>query len=318
MLGSHRSGFDGERMHLAVLSILLLVLLGACEDQVAAPSRMEEPFSMYGIINPRLFFQTVGIAPIQPLLHDYPASLDAVVTSTDLQTDETITWRDSVVTGDRGQLDHVFYAEFLPEFGRTYRVEAVRSDGAATSAIARVPELVEVSAETDTEQRLQILITGERFNLLSIEVIYQLRLHAFADPDPCSTEPFTHTVDYTGTESEIEHGFGFRVRLPLDRNDIESAYVRRPSEYGVALMRMDVRLVVGDEDWDPPGGDFDPNTLSDPDVMTNTTNGFGLVAGGYNHDAVAFPPVSAIAATRFYDYVVRPPADCYDYCGCGQ
>ncbi len=306
------------------ISIMLVVLPAGCTEEVASPVGVEEPFAMYGILNPRLSTQTIMVSPTDRLLVDYPGSIDAVLTSTDLESGETITWKDSVVTGERGQIDHVFWADFRPPFDRDYRVEAVRSDGAATSAVAHVPDFVEATAEADAEGNLDILIAGEGFHLLRIDLVYQMRLYGLHErwlPDPCDHRPFSHTVAYDGEESEAANGIRFRVAFLADLQRIDQRYNPHPGRYGLALMGMTVELLVADKAWDPPGGErdvFDENTLADPGVMTNTTNGFGLVAGGYNHQRAVFPPRDVVVRTPFLDGIVRPPADCLNYCGCGE
>lgn len=303
--------------HIVSWALCLAILLPGCTEEVAAPLGKDEPFSMYGILIPSREFQTISVSPIQPLLFDYPAALDATVSSTDLETGQKVIWKDSVSTGDRGQREHVFWAEFVPEFGHAYKVEAVRSDGATTSAVAHIPERVVVDARGDADDNLQVLVSGKAFRLNRIELIYQLRLTERSDPNPCLWRPFTHVVSYTGEEYPVENGYGFDVNLGLDHFNMELFYVRTPNVHGLALMGLSVRMLVADPAWNPPGGEFDANTLSHPDVMTNTTNGFGLVAGGYEYRRAAYPSEEVIAGTKFFDFMIRPPSDCFDYCSCG-
>jgi hypothetical protein len=271
---------------------------------------------MYGILNPRLTVQTIGVAPIEPQLYDFPETIDAVLQTTDLETGETITWRDSVVTGERGQIDHVFVAEFMPEFGSSYRVEAIRSDGAVTSAVARIPELVEVTTRTDDQAELEIRVLGENFSLLDVEVTYLARIVYWLEPKPCESPAVSMSFSYRGKGIETDNGFLVPINMERDHNDMELERAGHPAT-DLALLGMRVRLLIGDADWDPPGGVFDANVLAHPDVMTNTTNGFGLVAGGYNHERSVYPSEEAVAATRFQDFIVRPPpGNCLDYCDC--
>ena len=301
-----------------VLLIILLSALAACEADVSAPRDMEDPFSMYGILNPRLSVQTIGVAPIEPLLYDFPETIDVLLQTTNLETGETIIWRDSVVPGEPGQIDHVFTAEFMPAFGSSYRVEAIRSDGAATSAVARVPELVEVTTRTDDQGELEILVLGDEISLLDAEVTYSARIVYWLEPKPCEPTAASVSMSFSYRRRGVETGNGFRVPINMERdhNDMELELAVHPAN-DLALLGMRVRLLIGDADWDPPGGVFDANVLAHPDVMTNTTNGFGLVAGGYNHERSVYPSEEAVAATRFQDFIVRPPGDCVNYCDCG-
>lgn len=87
-----------------VIVFTAVLILGACEEEVAAPSGLDKSFSMYGIINPRRSMQTVLVSTVERFLSDYAPSIDATVRSTDLKTNETITWRDSVVASERARL----------------------------------------------------------------------------------------------------------------------------------------------------------------------------------------------------------------------
>ena len=49
----------------------------------------------------------------------------------------------------------------------------------------------------------------------------------------------------------------------------------------IALRRIELRLLVASEDWDPPGGTFDPDVLVQPGAFSNVENGFGFFGGGF-------------------------------------
>lgn len=305
------------------MGVLLLMGILGCEEDVAAPSGLESPFSIYGIVNPRLPIQTLMVSPIDARLTDYPVGIDAAVTSTDLETGETITWRDSIATGERGQVDHVFTADFRPPFGRDYRVAVTRSDGATTSALVHIPELVDVTADADSEWNLDIVVAGAAFHLLQFDVVYEFQFYELHSPGCAgdslflSRSAFAHAFEYGGEEIRFGEGYRLRIDLEADHRRLEHLYNGHPGIQGLALMGMGARLIVAEEAWDPPGGVFDENTLADPDVMTNTINGFGLVAGGYNHERSVYPPEDVIVRTRFLDGFVRPPrGDCTTYCEC--
>jgi hypothetical protein len=316
----------GQIAIVAASAAIILACVG-CEEDVAAPPDPQEAFSMYGILNPRLNTQTLGVSPVEPLLRDYTDSIDAVVTSTDMETGESVSWTDSVVVGERGQRDHIFVAAFRPAFGHTYRVDAVRSDGSASSALARIPSDVDVSAEDRWDSFIDIHIRGDGFHLLSIDVFYGVRYYhlIMTSKEFCEESPAdAYAVSYTGKEDEVGDGYTVFVDLERDYGRVEAMYSAEhvypavPGRSGLALMGMSVRLLVADKSWDPPNGTFDENTLAQPGVMSNVANGFGLVAGGYNETAGVYPSEEAVGASPFFDYVMRPPNDCFDYCSCGR
>ncbi len=84
---------------------------------------------------------------------------------------------------------------------------------------------------------------------------------------------------------------------------------------GLALFEVTVSMTVGTDDWDPPGGSFDPDVLAHPEMMTNVDNGYGFVAGGYDEERSLFPSTDALADTWFFDFIQgRRPEDP----GCGK
>ncbi len=315
-------------MRLCFALLILFPVLMGCEEDVAAPSRLDEAYSMFGIINPRLDTQSVVVSPIEPLLFDYPDSIDAAVTLTDLASGETTTLRDTTMVGERGQRDFAFLAAFRPEFGGSYRVDVARSDGAVTSAVANVPPEVDVTYDDSGSHIAHVSVVGDAFHLLSIDVLYTIRFFdtRFME-DPCDSPAYTYAIPYTHKESGTEDGYRLAVDVAHDHSRVMALYSAdrpiawRPLVNGFALMQMGVRLLVGEEAWDPPGGTFDENALAHPDIMTNVENGYGFVGGGYNHDGDVVPSEDVVDATLFFDFVVRPgeggdEKTCADYCGC--
>ena len=67
---------------------------------------------------------------------------------------------------------------------------------------------------------------------------------------------------------------------------------------GVALL-ITLKLIVASEEWDPPGGTFDPEAMAHPIVMTNVGNGFGFVGAGYWLQHQWRPKMEALEAASF-------------------
>ncbi len=191
----------------------LLAVTGVfgCADKIAAPSGLEQPFSIYGILNPRLTTQTLLVSPIENLLEPLGDSIDAVVTSTDLTTGETHLWQDSVVTGETGQLDHIFWASLQPEFGSRHRIDVTRSDGETSSVDVDIPGRVHVE-QVDTGTRyLLVSIEGRNVRLVRLEVTYGVRLY---DAEVDTLGPMAqHTVSRTGQETVRADGYRVDVNL---------------------------------------------------------------------------------------------------------
>lgn len=49
----------------------------------------------------------------------------------------------------------------------------------------------------------------------------------------------------------------------------------------VELLDMELHLIIGSTDWDPPSGRFNADLLSHQSMLDNVENGLGFVGGGY-------------------------------------
>lgn len=291
--------------------------MSACEEDVLAPPDLDMPFSMYGILNPQRPVQTIAVSPIEPLLNRYPDSLDAVVSSTDLQSGDVVIWKDSVTTGERGQTDHIYWAELLPEYGRDYLVEVERSDGATSSAVASIPEQVEVSHESSASQFLDIYVSGNDLTIHRAYVVYAVRGYNIFISDVCETDEDHLSLDYDIDPTWKGDGYRIRINLEKDhfrlRNKYNMSWIMGISR--LALTEIKIVVLIGD-----PSRHF-VDTLRDVSVnifntSSNVKNGFGFVSGTYEHEYRAFPSKEVVDASEFFDFMLRPPAECLDYCRC--
>lgn len=264
---------------------------------------------------------------MERLLTPLGDSIDAVVTSTNLETGELSVWRDSASINATGQTDHVFWSEFRPGFGTHHRMRVKRSDGAATFVSVEIPVEVSIDQEDTGTRYLHAHVRGGDVRLIRADIIYSLR----HNPNPCLTPQGEFSVSYTGEEIQTENGWRIEINLGIHYDRLRSRYHNRfpevahpkcigacEEEPGLAFMGMVVSLTVGSDMWDPPGETFNDRILVHPGTLSNVENGFGFVGGGYNKSASLFPSSVSISDTWFHDYLMRPPSDCYDYCSCGQ
>ena len=307
-------------------SMLLFLCLTGCEEDVAGPAGADEPFSLYGVFNPRLPMQTVLVAPVEDLLvSESGDALDAVVTSTELGSGTTYVWRDSVVANATGQLDHIYWANFTPGYGSRHRMEVVRSDGEKSVATVEVPGEVRIDYYDSDTRDLMVTITGvSDFSLVRLDVIYSVRFYDKFEPGtPCSTPLKHYAFSYKNHEVAIENGWKVDINLNLPYETMRSYYYDdvleglglgfwNPNTDGLALLGMRLAITVGSPDWDPPGGDLsDERVLIQPGTLSNVENGYGLVVGGYNEESTLYPSSKAVADTYFFDYIQRRGGD---YC----
>lgn len=310
----------------AILMIVLLLLTPGCGDEVAAPAGVDEPFSVYGILNPRRAMQTIMVSPLETALGDYGDSIDAAVTSLDLTTAVTHVWRDSVVVGDRGQRDHIFVADFRPEFGSEHSIVVSRSDSMASSAHVRVPGLVTIDFSDGGSHLVKGRILGDDFRIVRAEITYLVRYYeeGMAPAGLCTTSPRgRYTLSLTGSEAEVDGGWELSIDLAAHADTVLFNYAREhdvrflSENEGIALMDMHFEATIGNRSWNPPGGVFDEFVVSVPGLMTNVENGLGFVAGGYNQERTVWPSAAAVKEAGFYDFLMRPPGDCLNFCSCG-
>ncbi|MEM1094877.1 MAG: hypothetical protein AAGJ10_09765 [Bacteroidota bacterium] len=259
------------RWHL-ILPLLFVgtLVLAACEDELTPIVGTERPYSMYGLLTGESDTQTVLVVPIRDELDpgDPDAGIDAVVRSIDLTTGETRVWRDSLVVFANGNFGHVFFDLFRPTPTNDYRLEVTRSDGATSYAEVRIPaDPVAVIEEPAAFNRLytQEVVWSGIEEMIELNVDYQVR--SVIPGSPLTTI----TIPYEGTYDDDK----FRVRLALTE-DRFTVFDQLPGGNG-SLSAIRMRGFAVDQQWDPPGGRFDFETLVEPGLFSNVENGFGFV-----------------------------------------
>ena len=79
---------------------------------------------------------------------------------------------------------------------------------------------------------------------------------------------------------------------------------KRTPTHLIGLGRVEFRFLVADDSWNPPGGDFDFEVLSQPGAFSNVENGFGFFGAGYTASTEWFP--SDVVRTEL-GYVLSAP-----------
>ncbi len=277
-----------------------------CEEDVTAVLATDRPFSLYGVLSPQLDSQWVRVFPIENLLEpDTGQRLDADFTSTDLQTGNEAVWRDSVIVDAFGQLAHVFWAPFAAEYGHTYRLDVSRADGDASTVTVTVPPRTEVviqePAISVAAVRIPVLVEGVVPRLLRAEVTYSVGYLPAGSVNPTSGSV---TVTYSDEPYASAEGWIVPIDLQDDFDAVSDTLVQRIQQpidrsFGVILNLVTLRLIVANEEWNPPSGTFDSNVLVQPGTLSNVSNGFGFVGAGYRHEVSWIPESEAIRAAGF-------------------
>ena len=255
-------------------------LLVACEETVSPILESDRQFTLFGTLDMAQDTQFVRVIPIRPTpIAPEESSLAATLTSTDLTSEHSLTWRDSTVIFDDGTAGHVFYARLRIQAGHTYRIE-VQPDGSD----------VITSAETTVPARPVAEVIPE-----SVTRTFTTRLHVRQSIywSDVGTEPY-----------QIEHWYRFFRFSDFGFVDLRLPYVplNGPAEGRPGVWEVDLNLVrdrdtlatmitldqvslaglgmtitMLDEAFVPPGGRFDREALAQPGTFSNVTNGFGFI-----------------------------------------
>ena len=297
------AGRFGHVARLFPVACLLVGFLGACDTDVNAVLGTDRVFTLYGVITPQADTQKVLVFPIEGVLRPAQAEpLDAQFTSTDMQSGERRVWRDSLKREDNGQYTHIFWSPFTAEYGRTYRLEVVRSDGAMARVDAAVPpfsELVEQETPEGFPVITPILVDGDVPRLLKVEVTYFFR---FRDPAAPTPTPRRAVIPYDERIERIDGGWLIPVNLSRDFTTIRSQLLFEGTfdrTFGIRLDNIVLRLIAANEEWNPPEGVFEAEVLVQPGTLTNVEDGFGFVGAGYRLQHTWLPLPEVIEGAGF-------------------
>ena len=281
----------------------LLLLLGGCDTDVDAVLGTDRVFSLYGVITPQADTQKVLVFPIEGVLRPAQAEpLDAVFTSTDMQTGERRVWQESLKREDNGQYTHIFWSPFAAEFGHTYRLEVVRSDGAMARVDAAVPpfaELIEQETIDTFPVVTPILVQGNVPRLLKVEVTYIFR---FKNPAAPVAQLERFLLSYDEEVERVDGGWVIPVNLSRDFTTIRANLLREGTfdrTFGIRLDNIILRLIAANEEWDPPDGVFEAEVLVQPGTLSNIEAGFGFVGAGYRLERSWLPLPEIIEGAGF-------------------
>jgi hypothetical protein len=281
-----------------IILLLFAALLSACEEDVTAVTGTGYPFTMWGILTPDADTQFVRVYPIEGRLEAGERRLlDARFVSRNLATGEVRVWNDSLVSTEGEDFGHVFWSDFRADYGDTYHLEVERSDGAASDAELRVPQMLDVTFEEPSlaggvVQRVRL--QGEDMHLIRIRVHYTVRR---LSPGPGSDE---RTLMFSYDGRQIPSQDGWMLLIDLERDCDEMKLLLGQPMVRTRLMALGMRLSLSVIDGaDASGVDFDGWQLLQPGIMDNVRNGFGYVTGGYRVTHSFLPTRSFLEAAGY-------------------
>lgn len=275
----------GRILYLLTAVTVSFLILG-CEENITAVTGTDQAFSLYGVLRPVADTQYISIYPITDLLAPTePEPLEGTVTATDQTTGESYELRDSLVLEENGHYAHFAWMPIRARYGHTYRIRVENLENQVSTTEVTVPQ--EASLEIrEPEETFSVGVTNPVFvteevpRLMNVEVEYHIK---FAEGEPQATTT-RMTVSYNDEPREMDGGWIVDVNLSNDFEKLRSRLQILGDwsvSYGIALLDMTIRLAVVNEEWDPPGGNFDDDVLVQPGTMSNVENGFGFVGAGY-------------------------------------
>jgi hypothetical protein len=248
--------------------LLALLLSGGCDRPFQPiPENPREPFWIFGYLDLRADTQCVRVMPVRQNLLTDPDPIDALVTLEEVGSGRVVTLTDSLFRFTDERLGGVAYAhnfwttEPLHAKGK-YRIRAVRSDGAETTALVEMPSDLELSflnleGGGDTSwveiraERVLLVETWHAMMTLSGEPAGSI---ARRQPQAIATgDPGKQVLNVDGTPA-------FREGLvDVDRKELHVATVRSDWPYDPRVPNQDAVL---------PGS-----------MPSNVENGVGFVGG---------------------------------------
>ncbi|HET6567320.1 MAG TPA: hypothetical protein VFG50_05090 [Rhodothermales bacterium] len=261
-----------ERFAAALLVLGATLVWGCSVDFDPRSEARDLYFSVGGFLNATADTQFVRVMPLRDTLFPEDRQIDAEVSLEDLSTGEVTAWSDSVFT-IAGKPVHNFWSATPLAYGRQYRFEVHRSDGAQTVATVSVPdsfprpELCVGNDSTNQYDPPVIVITGVE-RVADLSLIYDVR--SSADP------PTVHTLVATRYSDLVEPlGFTYVARMDVLRDLPRLSTALRVPERDVIVQNVTLQVAAAREDW--PDVKLDLETLALPGVVTNVQHGLGYL-----------------------------------------
>jgi len=278
-------------LRLQLWSVVATVALGltGCNDTVIDPfENSGHYFTVYGYLDFRETNHSIRVIPVTRRAEkisgaaDVHATIDAEVVTTDLNSGERVRWNHTLSQLEDGTFGHVFIATFMVHQAHTYRLEVIRSDGITASAETKVPSigkpnLFELGPEVfsaDSTELFQNIHIPEISSPWQMEVAYL--------GGRAGTNQRENVAYHRAGGRAPDGGWNVTIRISDDqeavRENVQEIFRLSGFEPNtpVGIHSMGIRVHMLDDNWDPPGGIFDPEKLAVPGTLSNVKNGYGF------------------------------------------
>lgn len=265
-----------------ILCIAACWLFAGCETSFDVFRESDAYFSMFGFLDASADTQWVRVAPLQDTMTTDTRPLDVRFAMTRLSTGHRVDWQDSLFQFVTGSLAHnVWTVETIHPL-ETYKLEAVRADGATSIAMVTVPDsfpdpLLSVHPFSLINLPVSGNVCARSFEIsISVEHLAALEVTYHVPTRQGSLSSFSES--YILKAEQLENG-AYVVSVPWVQ-DLERLTVRDP-DIGInellQLAAVDLFVASAGPNW--PDNALDDETLALPGVVTHIENGFGFVGG---------------------------------------
>lgn len=267
--------------------IAVLIVVAGCDTAVDPFQTSTNYFSIGGVIDASADTQFVRVTPLRRKVSIPAEPLDAIVTTTDLVTGETVVWHDSLFTLHMGGVAHNVWSDFDFKPGRSYRFEVSAPEGRVSTAVVALPD-------TFPEIVIQIPMGSPTatINVPDVEDLADLRI-IFCGRESESASIQRVDIPLINRASRYQEGFTTRVAA----YDI-AATAGLSRVYWIRILAM-----AAGPDW-PDFDQLDGETLALHDSYSNVENGVGFL-GGVTSRLAYWPKFQTPGDEACYDLIRR-------------
>ncbi len=268
-----------NRSVLATFVLLFgLVFWAGCEEEVNPFVEEDRFFTMFGYLDTASNEQFLRVIELRT---EFAAGgeqgIDALVTTTEVETGVITVWRDSLVSFYDGTVGHIFVGNLRPVPGLHYTVDVTRSDGKRASATTLVPAQPNVILSEAQAAFVGVTqkVVWPTINFIPFKVEVWYRTIDTASPGL----PFREAVVLYGDDNgrvgkQTVDGWEILIRYAEDKKEVTNQLGFGEGDQPI-LLSLGMRITMSDEKWRPPDGLFNTEILVQPGTFSNVEGGFG-------------------------------------------
>ena len=253
------------------LAILLAALaLGGCDTDFDPIQQNDRHFSVFGFLDAAADSQFIRISPVRDSIALSPQPIDAVVTLEHIDSSQKTVLQDSLFDFD-GRLAYNFWTAEPIEHEAMYRLQVLRSDGAASTATVTLPPAYPDPELLLPPQMGAPISTTAAIRIRNVEYLAALQIvFTFRQPGQPADQAGTFTLSYLDRVAVLSGSLGVQFR---PYNDFFGSVPGCPIVDDVQVM-----IAATGPEW-PDFLTIDDETQALPDVITNVENGVGFIGG---------------------------------------